>query len=348
MSVTEVRREDYALSTEQIELRKAFAGLFTEHAPLSRARDTGTAGFDADLWNRVASTVLGIAVPQRLGGDGGALLDVAIVVEEQGRHLACVPLIENVVAARLFAALPHASLDQLAPMLAGTVRTGLVLEPMPTSEPPLVGGGSAATQVLMLDVDDLVLIDAPDLRVVRSLGHSGLTQLTTTTTSHRTVLASGATAISAMQIAGMEWGVLSAAALIGLAEGALNLAVSYAKVRTAFDVPIGSFQALSHPLADAAIAIVGGRRLVHKAAWHLDHTEPAAAALTLVALRHARQTADRTSALAIHVLGGVGLSLESDAHLFFTRAKAWAALAGDPERDLLRLADVMFGPGRGH
>jgi alkylation response protein AidB-like acyl-CoA dehydrogenase len=141
-----------------------------------------------------------------------------------------------------------------------------------------------------------------------------------------------------------EWALLSAASLIGLSQGALDLAVRYANERHAFGVAIGSFQALSHPLADIAIAIEGGRRLVHKAAWHLDAGSPEGARLCMAAMLHARQTAERSSGLTIHVLGGIGLSLESDAQLYFQRAKAWSAPAGDPDRALLALADELFGP----
>ena len=68
-----------------------------------------------------------------------------------------------------------------------------------------------------------------------------------------------------------EWKLLMAAAQVGIAEGALRLAVDYARDRLAFGAPIATYQGVSHPLVDSHIAVVGARRLVWKAAWFADH-----------------------------------------------------------------------------
>ena len=65
-----------------------------------------------------------------------------------------------------------------------------------------------------------------------------------------------------------------AAAQTGVAQGALDLAVEYAKEREAFGVPIGAFQAIAHAIVDVAVGVEGSRSLARRAAWYCDH-EPA-------------------------------------------------------------------------
>jgi alkylation response protein AidB-like acyl-CoA dehydrogenase len=158
-----------------------------------------------------------------------------------------------------------------------------------------------------------------------------------------TVLARAAAAESHAR-ARREWQVLTAAALVGLAAGALDATVEYANERMAFGVPIGTFQALSHPLVDVRTAIEGSRRLVWRAAWFLDH-EPVAADLPVaIAYLYACETAQRATAQGIHTQGGFGFTLESVLHLYFRRAKTWPLVAGDPRRELADIADLAFGP----
>jgi alkylation response protein AidB-like acyl-CoA dehydrogenase len=159
-------------------------------------------------------------------------------------------------------------------------------------------------------------------------------------------LATDANARRLFDEARREWRTLTAAALVGVAQGALDLAVQYAKDREAFNVPIGAFQAVAHPLADVAVAIQGARHLVWKAAWLTDH-EPAAAAVAVeMAWLHACRTAELATRTGIHTQGGFGFTLESDLQLYFRRAKSWALVAGDPSAALGSIADLLYrSPG---
>jgi alkylation response protein AidB-like acyl-CoA dehydrogenase len=109
-------------------------------------------------------------------------------------------------------------------------------------------------------------------------------------------------------------------------------------------VPIGTFQALSHPLADAAIGTETARRLARKAAWYVDHEPERAPRLAAMALLHASEVANRTTHLAIHVLGGIGFTLEASPQHFFRRAKGLVLVGGDPQQELQVIADLAYGP----
>jgi len=159
----------------------------------------------------------------------------------------------------------------------------------------------------------------------------------------RTVLASGRKTQELFDLALREWKILTAAALVGLGDGALRLGIDYSKSRYAFGVPIATFQAVSHSLVDAAIAVEGARHMTWKAAWFSDH-EPSERVLTPMVFVYASQAATKAVTVAIHVHGGIGLSPESDVTLYFYRAKGWSVVAGDPQAELITIADTLFSP----
>jgi len=116
--------------------------------------------------------------------------------------------------------------------------------------------------------------------------------------------------------------VLVAAQAIGAAEASHTLATEYAKIRHQFDKPIGSFQSISHYLADGIAAIDGGRVLVHQAAWTSDQGRDTAT-LAPMAKLFATQTCRDVAATTIQIHGGLGFTVECDAQLYFRRAKSW-------------------------
>jgi alkylation response protein AidB-like acyl-CoA dehydrogenase len=158
----------------------------------------------------------------------------------------------------------------------------------------------------------------------------------------RTVLGEGAGARELFEGAVREWKVLMAAAQTGVAQGALDLAVEYAKEREAFGVPIGAFQAIAHAIVDVAVGVEGSRSLAWRAAWYCDHEPANAVEPALVAYLHARDVANRAASVGIHVQGGFGFTLESDLQLYFRRAKGWTVVSGDAYDDLRALGDVRY------
>jgi alkylation response protein AidB-like acyl-CoA dehydrogenase len=170
-----------------------------------------------------------------------------------------------------------------------------------------------------------------------------------------TVLASGARAHETFARARAEWQTLTAAALVGIARAAQDLAIGYANERHQFGRPIGAFQALQQQLADLPIAIDGAHLLAHKAAWAGDRGAPGSVdvdlcevtdfgALASMAFLFAGDTAALATDRSLHVHGGYGYAEEYDIQLYYRRARGWAWIAGDPSVECLRLADALFGP----
>jgi alkylation response protein AidB-like acyl-CoA dehydrogenase len=122
--------------------------------------------------------------------------------------------------------------------------------------------------------------------------------------------------------------LMLAAELAGVAGAALAAAASYASVRTTFGRAIGSYQGISHPLADSLAQLEGLRSLVYWAACHLEASAPNAAALCLAAKTRAGEVAVEATARALHTLGGIGLTWDHPIHHFYRRAIAANAAEG--------------------
>jgi hypothetical protein len=277
-----------------------------------------------------------MAVSEDVGGDGASLVDLTLVLECLGGAVAPVPLVENFVVRRAAAS---CNVDLPSGVLA------FAPIPVHAGAEPLVPAGAVASMVLGLVGDRLVLdvlpeVDAPPV----NLGGVPIGRWSAPERSVGEVWMEGKDACAAHARALAEWRVLTAAALVGLGQGALDLGVRYANERTAFEVQIGSFQAISHPLVDVAVAVEGARRLTWKAAWFLDNEPAAAPQLSAMAFLHSARTASLAARTSIHTQGGFGFTLESDVQLYFRRAKGWVLPAGDPSSLLATIADHLYGP----
>ena len=342
---------DLSLSDEQEQLVEAYRVFFAKECPPTVVRDAEEAGgFDGALWGAVSALggpTMGVA--EELGGGGAGLLDLELAAERFGAALAPVPLVDAWVTARLLEASGDAGRVLLDRLGTDTPPVAvLALHPGRDGVARLVPAGAVATVVVGLDDDELVVVEGEPDAPARShdLGRGAIADRSLRAGT-RTVLAHGADARALHEHAVDEWRVLTAGALVGLAGAALELGVEYAKQRQQFGVPIGSFQALAHRLADVATAFEGAQLLAREAAWAADEGETDAVALARMAFLFAARTAQDTSAAALHVHGGYGFTLEYDVQLYLRRAKAWPLALGDPRRGTLHLADALFGPVAG-
>ncbi len=104
----------------------------------------------------------------------------------------------------------------------------------------------------------------------------------------------------------LDGGRISVAAMgVGLAQGAYDLASAYARERTQFGKPIGSFQAIAFQLADMAVEIEAGRQLVYRAAWLKDQDRPFALEAAMAKL-YTGELSHRVASQALQIHGGYG------------------------------------------
>jgi len=143
-----LRWSDYALDTDEDAVRARFATFLEHECSLDRVRAAEPLGFDDKLWRQLLE----------LGAlDVRGMLDVVLAAEEHGRHLAPVPFVESVVAARILAR--H---DGGAAVLDDVVSRGQVvtiaLQTVPSGEAQLVPAAPVADVVVGLDGDDLIAV----------------------------------------------------------------------------------------------------------------------------------------------------------------------------------------------
>jgi hypothetical protein len=279
---------DARLSPEQRELRAAAAKLADDlgpHSVLDLSDDTRV----ARLEKAVAATGW-----RTLRSDGASGVEVAIVAEEFARGLVDVPFLGPVLA------------DGLRPSTEPTtIAVGGAAVDARGSSRALVPSGNSVWAVQVGDV-----VSSVDLTRV-SAEVDGPLQLVGEIPAER------ATRWRALAL------VVSCADLLGAARGAHALACDYAKVRAQYGRLIGSYQAVSHPLAEGLALIEGSVSILRYAAWAVDEAEPGdairAAKLAKVYCGRAARTVCETS---IQVHGGIGNTWDCLAHVYLRRALA--------------------------
>ena len=310
------------------------------------------------LWEQIADLgVFAAGVDEESGGAGGTFADTAAILSACGAEVIPGPLAASAAAAAALAAQGAPVAEQL---LAGERPAVIPAAAVAAGDPIEVHDGVADLGVVPGHVSGALIV-APltlDGRTgwfavdghVRSAEAGGAVDGTTTPVrvvleglrADELVAIDDGEAFHAMMIGAL------AAYQAGIAQRTLDMAVEYAKVRTQFGVPIGSFQAIKHLCAE----MLCRAEQLSAASWDLaaaidddraaggtgDRAQlrlcrPAAAALT------AELSVDNAKD-AIQVLGGIGFTFEHDAHLYLRSALAARAVlrGGTPAR--LALADL--------
>lgn len=327
-----------AFSADEEAVRGVFADFFARESPPPVVRAAEPLGFDRGLWRSLAALgATSMALPAEAGGAGAGLCEAAVVAEVAGAALAPVPLIEHVVAARLLHRVAPGH-RKIAAVADGTEIATLALRPVRAGCcARLVPAGAVADVVLAATCDRVVLgVDTPPGVAPRTTGDLPV--------ADRSL--QGAEALSgdlgAWRLAVDEWRALSAVAYAGLARRVLQIAVDYVTERRQFGVPVGSFQAVQHGLADAATRTEGARLLAHRAAWALEAGLGDAGRLAGMALVFAAETGQFAADRALQYHGGYGYAEEYDVQLYQRRATSWILQIGGTDAEIRRLGALEF------
>ncbi|MQY37450.1 Acyl-CoA dehydrogenase [Streptomyces sp. RB17] len=277
------------------------------------------------LWTRLAEAgVFALAVPERYDGLGALSLELTVAFVELGRHAVPGPLAETVAAAALLDRLGDAT--TAAAWLPG-IAAGKVVASVCLLSPgsPYALDADAADAVFVVEGDTLRLAEAhgpvqhsldPARRPARPLGGTELARGP----------AVAAAAAHATEVAALT----TAAQALGLGRTLLDRTVEHARQRSQFGVPIGSFQAVKHRLADTLIALEFAQPLVHAAALALGRGDTGSGreiAAAKVSACEAAYTAART---ALHLHGALGYTEELDLSLWIRKARALRSSWGTP------------------
>ncbi|MFC9554460.1 acyl-CoA dehydrogenase family protein [Rhodococcus sp. NPDC056960] len=357
---------DFTFSEEQEAVRGLAADVFAARSRPERIKDVEASAdrIDRELWRELATTgLLGIALPENLGGGGTGLAELYVLLEEQGRRVAPVPVWPHVLGALAISEFgTRQQRDAFVPSAAdgnriltvgleefGPVDPG---EPSTTARP--VDGGwqvhGAKAAVPAAHVAEHLLVTAttdtgPALFLV-DRGAAGVTAQQAESTTHEicanvTFDAAPAVPVGPADGTAVRWlldrAELAVAALqLGVGEGAVRQAVTYLNGRTQFGRPLATFQAVTHQLADCYIDLEAMRVTLWQAVWLLANGEDPGTAV-LVAKWWATDGGQRVVHRTQHVHGGIGVDTDYPVHRHLLWGKQLAATLGGASADLARL-----------
>ncbi len=325
-------------------------------------------------WGALADAgLLGLEVPEGLGGAGATFAEVAVVLHELGRAPGVGPYLGSTVlaTAALLLSDPGPARDELLAELAvGTKMATLVLDARTTrwdgptfSVAPTANGATVAGRaewVLDAAGADRLLCPAqgasgPVLVEVANTGDGLVVEdrpLADGTRRVGSVAAEGSPVLAGWPLppgAVDDLVDLAATAVacdsLGLMEAMLEATVAFAKVRHQFGRPIGSFQAVQHACADMLVTVEVSRALVAQAVDAVASDTPAEERRASVsrAKSHVGAAAVEVCGKAVQLHGGIGYTWESGIHAYLKRATLNRALFGSPIEHRRRLVRALPG-----
>jgi alkylation response protein AidB-like acyl-CoA dehydrogenase len=134
----------------------------------------------------------------------------------------------------------------------------------------------------------------------------------------------------------------AAAEALGVAQRALDLGVEHAKTRVQFGKPIGTYQAVSHPLAQTYTDVELARSLVYWAAWCVAEDDERAPLTAAAAKAFATEAAVVACERSIQAHGGIGFTWEHPLHRFYRRALWLEGYGVRPAQLRLEVADLVL------
>ncbi|MEU0529560.1 acyl-CoA dehydrogenase family protein [Amycolatopsis tolypomycina] len=332
-------------------LRDAVRALLTRRSgPESvRAAMESPLGYDDKLWSTLCEQigVAALVIPEQYGGAGAGLAEACVVLAELGRTLTPAPMLGSAVLsaqAVLLSGNDSACRDLLPGIAAGTTLAALAWSGedgrwTPALTASATGLDGKACYVLDGDLADVLLavagtedgvglfevpVDGVRRSRVTSLDPGRRLAVVECASTPARRLDAGGFGPSLRQL--RDTAVIAVAAeQAGAAARALELTVEYTKQRRQFGRPIGSFQALKHRMADVHVHVEAARSALYAAL--VDGDAEAVATAKLVcgeAFTHA-------AAEMIQLHGGIAITWEHDAHLYFKRAHGTALLFGEPK-----------------
>jgi alkylation response protein AidB-like acyl-CoA dehydrogenase len=361
---------DFALSEEQEMLKKSARDFLSAECPKSLIRqiEESELGYSPELWEKMAGLGwMGLALPEKYGGAGLSLLDLAVLFEEFGRAAVPGPMF----CTTALGALPirdwgteeqkKAFLPKVA---AGELLLTMALAEPGVNEDPIFIATRAMTK------DDGFLIHGTKLFVpyahiadyllvvARTKGVAGdkkgitvfivdrkaqgisIAPLATIAAdrqfevkfdkvfvSSNYVLGSLHNGLSLIRETLKKAAAIQCAMMLGGAQQELEMTAEHTKNRVQFERPIGSFQAVQQKLADMFIDVNGARWTTYQAVWRLSEGLPADREVA-IAKAFANIACERVAFGAQQLHGGVGVDKEYDLHFYFRRAKAFALTLG--------------------
>lgn len=341
------------------DVREALTEFFSDGSAFAEVRsfaDAAGAAFDRERW-RALSLDLGLGALVVDDANGGLGLDARFAcaaIELSGAALCPAPVTSTLTAA---AALVLAGVPDTAPWLRAIAENASIATVAVRPDGRTAGVAHVAEKAdhylvtaeipIVADADsaDFVVLAADSDRGIRVVGidlRSG-SETARTEGLVGTDFARGYSSLTLRDHPGIDLGdgalwqqiedqalVFAAADRLGCARGALRMAVDYAGQREQFGRIIGTYQAISHRLAEAAVDVEGAAGLVDMAARAMANRSDRLPALAPLAAATTARVALAAADTLIQVHGGIGFTWEHNAQFYFRRARTSAQWMGSP------------------
>jgi alkylation response protein AidB-like acyl-CoA dehydrogenase len=297
---------DFALSEDQVELKQAARAWLADRFPLDRDWDSTDERWSelAELgWLDVAEAELGF-------------VEEALLLEELG--YACYP---GPYLATVGFALPWLSAEQRARVAAGEERWSVDVD----------------DHVPWLGAVDFVVSDGGTAYPARG---EDVASVDPSRPLGRLEKADGEPLAGSRNLPRAR--TASAAEALGVAQRALDLGVEHALTRVQFGKPIGTYQAISHPLAQTYTEVELSRSLVYLAAWCVAEEDERAPVAAAAAKAFATEAAVLACERSIQVHGGIGFTWEHPLHRFYKRALWLEGFGLRPAELRLEVANTLL------
>ena len=291
----------FAFSDDQLALRDALRDLLTKECTPAhvRAAWTNDTGRVPGLWEQLTDMgVIGLLAAESDGGLGLTFVDLVPALEETGRHAVPEPIVETAAWG--------------VPLFG---RTDITV-------------AASEYWVPWADTADVICtaegrFERTGVELAARPSVDGARRLFEVRGTPAAIDPGGVAAAYERAVCGI------AAQQCGLADRMLEMTADYVRERKQFGVPVGSFQAVKHHLANARIALEFARPLVYRAAASIAAGDPDAAVHASMAKAKADAAALQTGRAALQCHGAIGYTTEYHLHLFMKRAWALARSWGD-------------------
>ncbi|AKP56832.1 acyl-CoA dehydrogenase FadE [Mycobacteroides abscessus subsp. abscessus] len=319
----------FDLDTQQRDFAASIdAALSVADVPAAaRAWAAGNHGPGLAVWSTLAELgVTALAVSEKYDGIGAHPVDLVVALEGLGKWAVPGPVVESVAVAPVLLSSHEDGAEPSTRLASGELIATVAAPPI-------------APRALDADIAGLVLI-ADDIGVREA--QAGAQHESIDATRRVFDVQPKEAGISLDTSRAIDFGVLAISAqLIGAGQALLDRAVAYAKQRSQFGRPIGSYQAVKHKLADVHIALELARPLVYGAALSLADQSPTAARDASAAKVAAAKAAYLAARSALQTHGAIGFTAEYDLSLWILKVRALTSAWGTSEWHRARVLEAL-------
>ncbi|ALM15358.1 acyl-CoA dehydrogenase [Mycobacteroides abscessus] len=319
----------FDLDTQQRDFAASIdAALSVADVPAAaRAWAAGNHGPGLAVWSTLAELgVTALAVSEKYDGIGAHPVDLVVALEGLGKWAVPGPVVESVAVAPVLLSSHEDGAEPSTRLASGELIATVAAPPI-------------APRALDADIAGLVLI-ADDIGIREA--QAGAQHESIDATRRVFDVQPKEAGISLDTSRAIDFGVLAISAqLIGAGQALLDRAVAYAKQRSQFGRPIGSYQAVKHKLADVHIALELARPLVYGAALSLADQSPTAARDASAAKVAAAKAAYLAARSALQTHGAIGFTAEYDLSLWILKVRALTSAWGTSEWHRARVLEAL-------